>query len=327
MGEKSEGEGKLGFLDSIGRLLGRRKEPEAAASPQPADAFRKLEAEFETAIGALDKKVEEYRSVATRTAGAPEAKGPDRSTLRQQRLQTAYRAIREDIEKMHARLGTGLAGSDLDALADSLGELETIASEGRDSHELLPRARFAIAKRLLHESGELAVARLLALLERAKMGWPDPNYWPKATPEQVEQSQRRRRAEVRESFLSQSFGRTAERMLGIVAAWGADYPERDSLLWQETVLEGIAAGIRARLLEDFVELLRADRQLLLGRVEESIGKQVTSLQGVVDKGVRSIQQASQAVASSLRALDEVVPEIAWQHVRSKLPEARGEFPR
>lgn len=328
----AENEGKLGFLASIASLLGRGKEPgagkgpEAAAPRQAPDAFARLEADFQAAIGELDKKVAAYRQTARRTDGGVEEAGADRSAQRQQRLEATHRAIREDIEKMHARLGTGIGGPDLDLLARALRELETVAEAGRNSHEFLPRVRFGIAMRVLHESGEVAVTRLIALLDRAQMPWPDPNYWPKATPEQVEQSQRRRRAEIRESFVAQGFERTADRMLGIVGAWGADYPDRESLLWQESVLEGVAAGIRARLVEDSVALLRADREALLGRVEELVGKQVTALHGVVQKGVTSLQQASEAVASSLRVLDEVVPEIAWEHVRSKLPQARGEFP-
>jgi hypothetical protein len=326
MGEKKAAEGKLGFIDSIAARLGRRPEPAGAEPPaQQGDAFGRLEAEFAAAIRELDKKVEEHKRVSSSATGAPETAAVDRAAARQKRVEEAHRAVREDIEKIHAQLGTGLGSKDLDALADSMIELEKLSAAGRDSHDLLPRARFSILNRLLLESGELAVARLVALMERAEMAWPDPNYWPRATPEQVERSQLRRRAEVREAFLVQGPGRTAERVLGIVSAWGSDYPDRESPLWKESVLEGVAAGIRARLLDDFVAVLRADRELLLGRVEDSIGKQVTALQGVVQKGVRSIEQANQAVASSLRALDQLVPEIAWQHVLSKLPQARGEF--
>lgn len=164
--------------------------------------------------------------------------------------------------------------------------------------------------------------RLIALMERAEMTWPDPNYWPRATPEAVAKSQQRRRAEVRESFLAQGLGRTGERMLGIVTAWGEDYPDRDSPLWKECVLRGVASGIRARLLEDFIEVVRSDRELLLERVEDAIGKQVAVLQAVVQKGVHSIQQANQAVSASLLAIDQLVPEIAWELIRSKLPQAR-----
>jgi hypothetical protein len=326
MSEKSAGEGKLGFLDSIAVLFGRKQEPEAPVSQAPAGAFGKLEADFEAALRELDQKVEEARRAARPAAREAGTARAARSDDREKRLEAVYQAIREDIEAMHVQLGTGIGSAEMNALTESLTELETLSAAGRDSHELLPRARFAIANRLLRESGELAIVHLTTLLERADIGWPDPNYWPRATPEQLEQSQRRRRAGVRESFLAQGFGRIAERTLGVVASWGTDYPDRGSPLWQETVLEGVAAGIQGHLLEEFVEVLRADRELLLGRIEASIGKQVSALQEVVEKGVHSIDQATQAVATSLRALDELVPELAWDHLCTKLPQARGEFP-
>jgi len=323
--KNTNGEGRLGFLDAIGELFGHRTEPEAAERPDSPADLGGLDAQFSAAIRELDQKVEEFRKVDGPAAGTSRSAEADRAAQRKKRMQESHRAIREDIEKMHTQIGTGLSGADLDALIEPLQELEKLAAEGRDSHELLPRARFAIANRLLLESGELAVTRLLALLERAGVAWPDPDLNPKASPERVEASQRRRRASVREAFLRDGFERTGERMFGVVSAWGSDYPDRGSPLWQETVLEGVAAGIRARLVEDFVGALRADRQAILGLIEDSIGKQVNALQDVVRQGVSSLDQAHRAVASSLRVLDEVVPGIAWEHVRSKLPEARGEF--
>ena len=90
-------------------------------------------------------------------------------------------------------------------------------------------------------------------------------------------------------------------------------------------MEGVAAGIRGRLLKDFVELIERDWDLVLTRTEAAIGKELAALQTAVAGGViRSIEQANAVVASSLRALDEVVPELVWQYVRSLLPQARGE---
>jgi hypothetical protein len=40
--------------------------------------------------------------------------------------------------------------------------------------------------------------------------------------------------------------------------------------------------------------------------------------------VRSLDQASRAVESALKVLDEVLPVLAWQRIRAELPEARGE---
>jgi hypothetical protein len=78
-------------------------------------------------------------------------------------------------------------------------------------------------------------------------------------------------------------------------------------------------------LKDFVELVDRDRDLVLSRTEAAIGKELAALQAAVAGGVHSIEQANTVVASSLHALDEVVPELVWQHVRSLLPQARGEF--
>ena len=75
------------------------------------------------------------------------------------------------------------------------------------------------------ESGALAVERLVALMKRANLEWPDPiHYDPHTKPEEIERSRRRRLSEARESFLAQDFKKTAERMLGIVRAWAQTIP-------------------------------------------------------------------------------------------------------
>jgi hypothetical protein len=129
---------------------------------------------------------------------------------------------------------------------------------------------------------------------------------------------------VREAFLAQDQERAAERTLGVVRVWGGDYPERGSPLWQESVLEGVAAGIRGALMREFVELLRRDQALLLSRTESAIGKELTALQRAVASGLGSVEEANAVLMHSLRAIDEVVPEIAWEHLRAQLPSARGE---
>jgi hypothetical protein len=243
-----------------------------------------------------------------------------------QRTEAAHRAVREDIVKMHERLGTGIAGKDLDALGAFMDELDALVQAGKDSHEILPRARYAISEKLRAEAGALAVARLVALLQGEKLAWPDPTrFRASATEEEIERSRRRRLAEIRESFLAQGFGRTGERMLGIVRTWGSDYPDRGSALWEETVLEGVAAGIRAHLLKEFVEFLRRSPDALMTRTEELMGKELATLRETLASGSLSAEQANLAVASSLRVLDQVVPDFAWEQVRSQLPRARGEW--
>lgn len=333
MSEKaSEDRGRLGFLDSLGRLFQSRKSagPGEPPTPAPASDFTRLEEDFQSAIRELNDRIAEQRRSSVRATGGVGADGSaeERAKQKARRVLELHEAIREDIAKMHARLGTGISEADLDPLSDYLNELDAVATAGRDSQELIPRARHAIAERLNLEAGERAVVRLVALLRREGLAWPDPiHHHPKATPEAIERARQRRLSDVRELFLAQDLRRGGERLQGIVRGWGSDYPDRGSPLWEESVLEGVAAGIRAGLLRTFVEQLREDRELLLSRTEQSVGKQLAALQAVLEGGIHSVEQAKQAVSSSLRVLDEVVPGIAWELLEERLPEARGEDPQ
>jgi hypothetical protein len=320
--------GKLGFLDALGRLFRGKREEETAPEQAPSGGFEKLEAEFAAAIRGLNERIDAQGRTARDPLGAAPGRmsAEQRAAEQQRRMLATHQAMRDDIEKMHVRLRTGIAGPDMDAISAFLVEIDELASAGRDSQELIPRARYAIARRLQAEAGELAVARLVALLQREEMAWPDPTRADsKATPERIESSRRRRLADVREAFLAQDLHRTAERLQGIVRGWGSDYPDPGTPLWEETVLEGVGAAIRGRLIRECVEALRKDRELLLSRTEDSVGRQLAALNAALEGGVRTVEQAKQAVAGSLRVLDEVVPGIAWEIVCSQVPEARGEF--
>jgi hypothetical protein len=316
---------RLGFLDALTRLF----QPQGSRTAQPAPQggrLAKLEADFESALRTWREKVAQQAPTEGPRSAERGDRTKDLAAERQRRMDECHRAMREDIEKMHTRLGTGLSPADFAPIDAVLRRLDSDATEGKDSHALMPRLRYTVGTRFRLESGALAAARLDALMKRANLAWPDATHYdPLATPEQIESSRRRRMAEIRESFLAQGFKRTAERMVGIVGTWGADYPDRGSPLWEETVLGGAAAGIRGRLLKDFVEVVEREQDVVLSRTEAAIGKELAALQKAVTEGVHSIDQANAVVASSLHALDEVVPELVWQLVRSRLPQARGEF--
>lgn len=323
MDTSPHGEDKLGLLQSLGRLF--RHEQEETESPEgPTTDFARLEEEFEAAICALNKRVEQQRHTVRRT-GSQGMSPQELAEERRRRKEAAHRAMREDIESMHVQLRTGFAGADLDEIVAFLTELDTSSREGRDSFALLPRARYAITQRLRAEAGGLAVERLVSRLQRKNLAWPDPTHHPpSATPEEIDVSRRRRLSDVRGAFLAYSLERIAERVQGIVWGWGGDYPDRGSLLWRESVLVGVGAAIWGKLLQHFVELLRQDADLLLARTEETLGEELAVLRAALDSSSTSAEEATQAVASSLRVLDEVVPEIGWQLVRSRLPQARSD---
>lgn len=321
-------ESKPEFLDSLIGLF--RAKPGEPPPPKPNEDrdFEALRANFDAALHDLDEKAEEHRrqrAAASSAPGVSRSTAEERAAERERHIAHIRQTIRKEIGSMHEKLGTGI-GADLEALSASLEELAVEVDAGKDSHELIPRARARAVQRLQKEAGELALTRLEALRRRQNLEWPDPTHHdPWAQPEEIERSRRRHLAEVRESFLGQSLSRTGERLLGIVTVWGSDYPHRGSPLWEETVLDGVASGIRGDLVRECLAVARRDEDHIASLAETTIGKELTKLQQVVKAGVTSIEQANQAAASALRALDEVVPDLVWEHIRSQAPRARGQW--
>ena len=208
-----EDAGRLGFLAPLARLF--RAKGEAPAPPSRNRRRAGSPSSRPTSrwpCAACGRRSRSRRLHAGPATAAHRRTAAEVAAEREHRIDECHRAIREDIERMHSRLGTGLSPTDLDSIGALLRDLDADATEGKDSHALMPRLRYSVANRFRLESGALAVARLVALLRRANLEWPDPiHYAPRAKPEEIERSRRRRLAEMRESFLAQDFkknGRT-----------------------------------------------------------------------------------------------------------------------
>jgi hypothetical protein len=283
--------------------------------------FRLLQADFDTAVRELDE-----RAAALSRTAQPGRKVEwrrvktvaDRVVERERRLENNRRAIREDIERAHGRFSTSCAGVDLAVVAGELLRLHGFWEGGQGSHELLPRVRSAILDMIHREAGVLAVENVFGALERHGVRWPDPSHHdPSATPEQIEAATRRRAAEARRELLRGRLDRTAERALGIVSGWGSDYPERGTALWEETVLEGVCAGVRGQLVVEFDDLVWNDLDPILHRTERWVGSELDKLHRLLTDGVTTTAQARQAVVTSLDAIDRAVREVAWEHIQEK----------
>jgi hypothetical protein len=321
-------ESKPVFLQTLIGLFRAKPAEGPPTKPNEDGDFEALRANFAAALHDLDEKAEEYRrrrAAASSAPGVSRSMAEDRAAERERRMADIRQIIRKEISSMHEKLGTGV-GADLEALSASLEEVAVEVDAGKESHELIPRARARAVQRLQKEAGELALARLDVLRRRQNLEWPDPTHHdPWAPSEEIERSRRRHLAEVREYFLGQSLSRTAERLLGIVTVWGSDYPHPGSPLWEETVLEGVAAGIRGDLVMEWIAVARRNEDDIVNLAKASIGKELIRLQQVLKAGITSIEQANRAAASALRVLDDVVPDLVWERIRSQVPRARGEW--
>ncbi len=325
----SAAKSKLGFLDGITHLFHGKKTgaPAPAASEAAPDALDDLKSNFESAVGGLMNRMEEIRADKESDSPAAQAQATEPAEDdRERRMARLHDQMRADIEAMHQELGTGLQPAELDPLVAELEDLATTVEEGHGSHDLQPRGRAAVVEKVRLESGTLAADRIATLVKKADRAWPDPTiYRPDESEEAIERSRTRRHAETREVFIGMKYLRLAERLVGNVSGWGSDYPNRRSPLWEECVMEGVAAALRGRVIHECIAILERDRDELIGRIDGLIGKEVAALNQALEAGVTSLGQANQAMAGAMEAIDELVPQVAWEHIQKALPLARGEW--
>ena len=65
-------------------------------------------------------------------------------------------------------------------------------------------------------------------------------------------------------------------------------------------------------------MLKHKRKQLISHAEQALGKELTALQAALERSSASVMQTTEAIASSLRVIDEVVPEIAWEFAHPAL---------
>jgi hypothetical protein len=104
----------------------------------------------------------------------------------------------------------------------------------------------------------------------------------------------------------------AQLLFGVVEVWQANYPERDSLLWQQLCVRAVGAALRAQLLKAGADWLRHNRDHLRAEIKALLDKELSEVQVVLETGVGSLADAERVLAGTTELVREVVPEIVWE---------------
>jgi len=315
--EKAEKRG-LGVLNGLTELF-RHSPPAAEPEKRTDNGFEALRQQFDTALDRLNAKIEERRQgVLIEQRGNGKAGVAEKARLEE----TIHREMREDIQTAHRQLATGLEPADIDGLRSYLQELDKIGAPGAESHDPLERARYSIFRRFHLEAGKIAWRELEDRMRERGVSWPElVKAHPFLSAEEIDQERRRRLDDKRLDFLNDGIHKSSEIIVGVVTAWKSDYPDRGTPLWQALALEGVATALRARWLKSFVEGLRQERAEVERKAAELLGGEIAAINDCLRQGCGSLVDAHRLVASSLKILDEVIPDIAWQQVRTAFPEA------
>lgn len=310
--ENSSGNGHSIF-DAISQLFGKSPRPDLEVAKN-VSSLAKMESAFNAALQQLNGKIEELQQQKLQAAGGTGASPAAHAVERERRMNEAHSRILIDILAMHRKLATGIDPPTLDALATFLQECADKAAKERSVPEVMPCCRSSILRRFHHEAGGVAWDEMERQLAAQKEAWPETTQ--RDMIEEEADFERRRQLKYREmknDFVNYELARSAQLIRGIERAWQADYPDPGTPLWRELVLEGVATALRARILQGYYDRLLANKEKIVARATELVGRELGALQAVLaEKNLTSLEDAHRVAMTSGRVLDEVIPDIAWQ---------------
>jgi hypothetical protein len=299
------------FFEAISRLFSKPAPPPPAAQ---APSLAEMETAFNAALQQLNGKIDDLRRQQQPSVSATGLSPAAHAEERERRMRQAHAKILNDILIMHRQLATGIDLPALDVLATFLQECAEKVDEERSVPAVMPCCRSSILRRFHLEAGGEAWAELEGRLTAQNEAWPETT---QRDPIEDEAAFARRRQlkyrEMQNDFINYDLARSTELIRGIERAWQADYPEPGTPLWRELVLEGVATALRARILQGYYERLMKDKEKIVDRATELVGRELAALQAALaEKSLTSLEDAHRVAMTSRRVLDEVIPEIAWQ---------------
>ncbi len=293
-------------LSQVFRRKGEGREARTGGAPDFGSAATQLDSRLKQLAEKLDERRREEERAQAISSGRvdPAAGQADRAKIREARAAGVHGQIRRDIIACHSRLSTGIDAAELEALHAFMLEMrEMAASKPGDAMDA--RIRGAIVRRLFQETAQVAWERLLGLMAEKGEQWPGAD-------ESARQAEEAAAAEV---FLQGGLPRSADLVVGIVESWRDHYPGQTTALWRSVCLRAVATGLRAAMLREMVEAVKANAGELRAEGERLLEGEVAAVQGVLDAGVNSIEDADKVMSGASELLERVLPELCWEHVK------------
>ena len=304
------------FFEAISQLFGNAS-PSERPAPKQSPSLAEMESAFTAALQQLNGKIEDLKRQQLQSESGTVSSPAAHAEERERRMRQAHTQILDDILAMHRKLATGIDLPALDVLALFLKECAEKVAEERSAPEVMLCCRSSILRRFHREAGGIAWGDLEGRMKAQNEAWPETTQRdPIEDEEAFERRQQLKYREMQDDFVNYDLARSSGLIRGIERAWQADYPAPGTPLWRELVLEGVATAFRARILQGYYERLLANREKIVGRAAELVGRELGALQAALaEKNLTSLEDAHRVATTSRRVLDEVIPEIAWQVIK------------
>ena len=297
------------FGHHIGKLLA----PETAV----AEEFLSIDKEIESSLEAVRKKLMSVRP--QRPLGSEKI---SKEEIKHQRFieerNAAQEALFEEIIRYHHEFGTGLNPDDLWSLHDLMkmeADHEAACSAEGSIHELVECDLLVFLRR---KAAEQAWKQLEAYIERVRIPFPMPPSMEDPTePARTERVREERKKSAEDDFLKLPAQQLAELVLGNVPNWVYSYPQKETYLWELTVLQGLAAGLAANLLMKYLSVWEENSARILKKIEQQFTDKIDEMrqQGESAATLPEILSVSKGLQQISR---EQIPDQIWNYLCSKL---------
>jgi len=320
----------LGQLEeSLATFFGWTNPNEPAGKPAP-EAPSAPPAPTSTPIEALDESVGALQALAREIGQRMRTDEPshslvgERPDLEKLKKEAAvhHQHIAEDILALHEKLGTGLTRAELEALQQGLTPLLPYLE--REQGGIVDRTYFHVLTRILRETAAIAWDELMERMERAGLQWPTPGgLFPTASATEREAARERSLEREHQSFLKATPEHICDRVFGLVRIWRASYPPRDSDLWFQQCLLGVAWGRQLQLFETGAALLMGpEGEEVKAQLREAAQQALSQTRDVLKRGNNSLWDVNEMLVSTDRLASQLGPDLVWSWLEPRLDPAR-----
>ena len=300
-------------------FFGHRLERLFTSTKPQEEELPPIEKELEWSLEEVQKKLEAAQVARKVDMDVMAKERMKHEDLIEKRNRSQALLFKESAE-YHGKFGTGLKEEDLWSLHSFMknaADHEMDCSSHEHLHKHIECNVMSFFRQKALEKGWDSVEQYV---EKFGIPFPVPSSMLDHEDEvRNEKVKEERKKAAGEDFRKMPPHQLAEMILGNVPVWVYSYPEKDSYLWLLTVLQGVAAGIAAKLFLNYLGFWERNSSLLLKKIEREFfgkirviherGKEATDLTEVFSVS-RELQRISK----------KDIPDYIWSEMSSELKE-------
>jgi hypothetical protein len=305
-------EGREPPMSFFGHHIGKLLAPDKAAD----EDFVSIDREIESSLETVHNKLRMIRGPSPGESRISEEEIKHRHFIEERNK--AQEALFEDIIRFHREFGTGLTSDDLLSLHE-LMQMEAVhekaCSQEESVHELVECNLLSF---LRGKAAEQAWRKLEGYIDQFQISFPiPPTMLDPTEPLRNEKVREEQKRKAREDFLTTPAQDLAELILGNVPAWVYYYPQKDTYLWQLTVLQALTAGLAANLLMKYLSVWEEHSPEILDKIQKEF---VDKIDGLRRRGKSAISLPDVlSVSKELERISrEQMPKEIWKYICSRL---------